>query len=110
MKNLITTTTVLFALSIVILSSCSTPDPKAQLEKLRKQKQDIETQIAALEETLAKSDTSVDLKAVEVSVTAMKPSIFKSYIEVQARVDADENRFFVERHARYHYTCSGKSG
>jgi membrane fusion protein (multidrug efflux system) len=87
MKNSI----LVFTLSLLMLA-CGSKDPKAQLEKLRKQKSDLEAQIATLEETLAKSDTSkTEEKSVEVGVMALNNQIFKTYIEVQGRVDADES-------------------
>ncbi len=67
-------------------------DKKAELEKLKKQKTELEAKIATLEEEVAKSDTSSKKeKGIEVVVTPITPSIFKAYIEVQGRVDADEN-------------------
>ncbi len=79
------------ALSL-ILFACGSGDKKAQLEKLKKQKGDIESQIALLEEELAKSDTThKEAKLIEVNVLSLNKSIFKTYIEVQGKVDADEN-------------------
>lgn len=87
MKNSI----LVITLSLLMLA-CGSKDPKAQLEKLRKQKSDLEAQIATLEETLAKSDTSkTEEKSLEVGVLALSNQIFKTYIEVQGRVDADES-------------------
>jgi len=51
---------------LLFLNSCST-DNKAKLDKLKKQKSEIETQIAALEDELKKTDTSsVTDKSTEV--------------------------------------------
>lgn len=78
----------------VILFSCSGTDPKAELESLKKQRQELDTKIAELEQTLAKQDTQgVNLKAVEVGVSRIQSRIFKTYIEVQAHVDADQSVF-----------------
>lgn len=66
-------------------------DKKAELEKLKKEKASLDTKIASLEEELAKTDTTLREKLVEVLVMPLSLSIFKSYIEVQGRVDADEN-------------------
>lgn len=76
----------------LIFVACGAPNPKAQLEKLKKQKSDLEAKITLLEEELAKSDTSaVSEKATEVAAIAVTPQIFKTYIEMQGRVDADES-------------------
>lgn len=76
----------------VIITACSAPNQKAQLEKLKKQKSDLEVKILALEEEMAKSDTTLfKEKAIEVAATALKSETFKTYIEIQGRVDADES-------------------
>ena len=74
--------------SIVI--SCGTPDKKAELEKLRSQKTEIDSKISSLEEELAKSDTTKQ-KLTDVVTMALVPQSFKTFIEVQGRIDADEN-------------------
>jgi membrane fusion protein, multidrug efflux system len=87
MKNKI----LYIALSAIIVS-CSAPDKKAELEKLKKQKTELETKITLLEEDLAKSDTAKNKeKTIEVVAIPIQPEIFKTYIEVQGRIDADEN-------------------
>lgn len=83
-------------ISITILSAllvaCGAPDKKAELEKLRKQKSEIETKIASLEEEIAKTDTSKsNEKVTEILAVSLTPQIFKTYIEIQGKVDADEN-------------------
>lgn len=78
----------------VALVSCSAPDQKAELEQLKKQRQELDTRISELEELLAKSDSSLKYqKTTEVAVSKLQSRIFKTYIEVQARVDADQNVF-----------------
>ncbi|MBI3518738.1 MAG: efflux RND transporter periplasmic adaptor subunit [Bacteroidetes bacterium] len=73
-----------------VIVACSAPDKKAELEKLRTQKAALETQIATLEEELAKSDTTKQ-KLIDVIAMPLTPQTFKTYIEVQGRIDADEN-------------------
>lgn len=86
MKN-----TILVMVIMVLTVACGTPDKKAELEKLKKQKADLETKITALEEELAKSDTAKKEKFVEVVAVTLQSSVFKTYIEVQGRIDADES-------------------
>jgi membrane fusion protein (multidrug efflux system) len=85
MKN-----TILFVVIASIVLACSAPDKKAELEKLRTQKAAIETKITALEEELAKSDTT-KIKLIDIVAIPLLPQTFKTYIEVQGRIDADEN-------------------
>jgi membrane fusion protein (multidrug efflux system) len=85
MKN-----TILIIVISAIFAACSAPDKKAELEKLRTQKAALETQIATLEEELAKSDTTKE-KLIDVVAVALAPQTFKTFIEVQGRIDADEN-------------------
>ena len=85
MKN-----TILFIVIASIVLACSAPDKKAELEKLRTQKATIETEISKLEEELAKSDTTKE-KLVDVIAMPLTSEIFKTYIEIQGRIDADEN-------------------
>ncbi len=83
-------TTILYITLAAIMVACSTPDKKAELEKLRTEKAGIETKIAALEEELAKTDTTKQ-KLIDVIVMPLTTQTFKTYIEVQGRIDADEN-------------------
>jgi RND family efflux transporter MFP subunit len=76
----------------MLFAACGTPDKKAELEKLKKQKSEVETKITSLEEEIKKSDTTtIKEKILEVVATPVEPQIFKTYIEVQGRIDADEN-------------------
>lgn len=86
MKN-----SILLFIMVALISACGGSDKKAELEKLKKQKADIETKITAIEEELAKSDTTTKEKLVDVIAMPLAPQIFKTYIEVQGRIDADEN-------------------
>ena len=80
----------LYIIIASIVVACGTPDKKAELEKLRTQKAALETQIATLEEELAKSDTTKE-KLIDVVAMPLTSQTFKTYIEVQGRIDADEN-------------------
>ncbi len=75
----------------LILTAChSAGDPKAELEKLKKQEVELKVKIAALESSLnTKTDSAVS--GIAVAVEILKPEIFKNYINIQGRVDADEN-------------------
>ncbi|GAA4303038.1 efflux RND transporter periplasmic adaptor subunit [Compostibacter hankyongensis] len=74
----------------LLLAACqSKPGNKQeQLKQLKTQRDALNKQIAALEATVGDSQT---VKAIPVSVMALHPSEFRNYIQVQGRVDAEEN-------------------
>lgn len=73
------------------MSACNSGsnDKKAELEKLKKEEQEIKAKIAILETELTVKDSVQAGIAVEVQT--LQPSVFKNYIDVQGRIDADEN-------------------
>ncbi len=90
--NLLKTNTLI--LLTIFMVSCAGTDPKAELEQLKSERTALDAKIAALEGELAKTDTTASaLRATEVAVSTIQPRIFKTYIEVQAHVDADQNVF-----------------
>lgn len=78
-------------LFIVACGAGNENDKKAQLEKLKKERSALETKIAALEEDIAKTDTTVKDKVIEILAMPVEVKTFKTYIEIQGRVDADES-------------------
>jgi RND family efflux transporter MFP subunit len=84
------TSTLVFICGL-LLAACGAPDKKAQLESLKKQRADLETKISALEEEVSKTDSTSKEKVMEVVAKPVTEQIFKTYIEVQGRIDADEN-------------------
>jgi len=91
-------TKFLYIALTVLVVACSAPggdkvldQKKAELEKIKKEKDGLDAKIAKLEEEIAKLDTTVHPKVMDVVAEALKPLPFKTYIEVQGRVDADEN-------------------
>lgn len=82
------------ALLAGVLFSCGgSEDKAAKLEKLKAQQAEINAEIAALEAELAKTGTlsAAPGKTKDVSVLALDAENFKHYIEVQGKVDSDEN-------------------
>lgn len=77
-----------FAIALIACNSGG-GDKKAQLETLKKQEAELKGKIDALEAELSANDTTA--KQLSVSVAAVKLEVFKNYIDVQGRVDADEN-------------------
>ncbi|OGX85669.1 efflux transporter periplasmic adaptor subunit [Hymenobacter glacialis] len=78
----------LIAISLITASCGGDKDPQAELAKLKKEQADTQAKIAVLE---AKNGPSEAAAATPVSVMNAKPESFKSYLEVQGRVDFDQN-------------------
>lgn len=75
----------------LLLASCGgSKDPKAELADLKKEQAANQAKIAALEAT-AGPGTAPALAATPVSIIKVQPESFKSYLEVQGRVDFDQN-------------------
>lgn len=78
-------------LILIVATACSqSNDKKAELEKLKKQQAEIKEQIRLLESELASSDTTGSKQKL-VGVTEMDATTFNHFIEVQARVEGDED-------------------
>ena len=86
---------VFVMLMAMIWSACSDgskPDKKAELKELLKQQSELNDKIKKLRDELAAADTgSESSKVTLVKVAEMAPAVFQHYIEVQARVDGDED-------------------
>lgn len=89
MKN----TAIVLGISI-LLAACSSGnsgDKQAELEKLKKEEATLAEKIKALELEIGASDTTVKGKIKDVAVTAIKPQSFKHFVDIQGKVDAEEN-------------------
>lgn len=87
---------IFFSLLILSIVSCSqngaTNDKHAELDKLKKEQADLREKILKLESEIAASDTSdANSKSKIVAVTEMEAKPFNHYIEVQAKVEGDED-------------------
>ncbi|MBC6608584.1 efflux RND transporter periplasmic adaptor subunit [Hymenobacter sp. BT188] len=81
-------------LALTLLAACGQKDPQAELAALKKEQAENQAKIAALEAKAGSTDTAATAAAaqiVPVSVLNVKPADFKSYLEVQGRVDFDQN-------------------
>lgn len=81
---------VLLLSAIAILAACNNKpkDPKAELEDLKKQQSDITAKITALEAKTGKKDS---VKSTDVSVVEVKTASFTNYVQLQGKVDAQDN-------------------
>ncbi|PBQ32715.1 efflux transporter periplasmic adaptor subunit [Sphingobacteriaceae bacterium] len=93
-KVMIKNSTLMLLLAVIMVAcGGGGSDKKAELEKLKKQKADLEVKIAALQEEVLKSDTTIKEKITDVVAIPVTIAPFKTYIEIQGRIDADENVF-----------------
>jgi RND family efflux transporter MFP subunit len=80
-------------LSLVLLAAAcnsTAPDKQQQLDKLKAERDKLNTQIAQLEATVDSGSAST-ARTVAVSLSKIEPSVFRNYIEVQGKVDAEKN-------------------
>jgi len=81
----------LFIAGTLLLASCGgSKDPKAELAELKKEQAANQAKIAELEAKAGAGAKPADV-ATPVSVLNVQPESFKSYLEVQGRVDFDQN-------------------
>jgi len=85
--------TVFIILITGLLASCGSGDKKAKLEKLKQQSSDLIEQIKTLEEEIAlEGDSTVNnLKIKDITVKPIVLETFKHYVDVQGKIDGDEN-------------------
>ncbi len=80
------------ALAVLFLASCHpATDKNKELIELKKQRDELNAKIAGIETAAATKDTSAKAKIPEVSVLAAQQQFFRNYVEIQGRIDADEN-------------------
>jgi membrane fusion protein, multidrug efflux system len=81
---------ILYIPVILFLAACSNKpkDPKAQLADLKKQQADINSQIAKLQVQVGSTDST---KGIDVSTLVIKPGQFTNYVQIQGRIDAQDN-------------------
>ena len=76
----------------MLFRSCNaTADKKAELEKLKLQREELNTQIAQLEAEVDPNASIAEVKAVAVNVTPSVECVFNHFIQVQGTVDGDQN-------------------
>lgn len=76
---------------LILLFSCNA-NKAARLEKLRKQRTELDEKIIALEKEVKTASDSLDPSKFRlVGVTEVKPDVFRHYIKVQGRLDGDQN-------------------
>ncbi|TWR31317.1 efflux RND transporter periplasmic adaptor subunit [Mucilaginibacter pallidiroseus] len=75
--------------ALILLAACSKPkDKKAELADLQKQQAEINAKISKLQADVGSTDSA---KAVEVGVTDVKSGAFTNYVQIQGKIDAQDN-------------------
>lgn len=75
--------------ALALLAACSQPkDKKTELADLKKQRAELDSKIAKLE---AETGTKDSAGIKEISVVELKAGAFVNYLEIQGKVDAEQN-------------------
>jgi RND family efflux transporter MFP subunit len=82
---------IIYSAVIALLASCGTTDKKAELEKLKAQREQLSNQIAQLEAEINPEGTVAEVKAIPVNILPAAECVFNHYIQVQGTVDGDQN-------------------
>jgi membrane fusion protein (multidrug efflux system) len=82
---------ILYFTTILFLAACSNNKPKdkaAELADLQKQQAAINAKVSKLQAEIGKKDS---VKSTDVSVYTVQPGNFTNYIQIQGKIDAQEN-------------------
>lgn len=83
---------ILYSALVAFLVSCSAAtDKKAELAKLKSQRDELNNKIERLESEANPNGKADEAKAVGVKVTPATECVFNHYIQVQGTVDGDQN-------------------
>lgn len=92
MKNITLVSLSLIVSAVVLLTACGQPpkDKTAQLTALKDQKAQLEAQIAQLEKEIGAAEGAPQRLHL-VGLTELQTQTFRHYIDLQGRVDAEDN-------------------
>lgn len=81
---------LLYIPAILFLAACSNKpkDKKAELADLQKQQQEMNAKISKLQSEVGSTDSA---KAIEVGVAEVKTGQFTNYVQLQGKIDAQDN-------------------
>ncbi len=80
---------IIYLTIIVLIAACGKPkDKKAELAELKKERTELDKKIMVLEKEVGVKTTQT---VTDVAVQEIVPATFKNYLEVQGRVDAEQN-------------------
>jgi membrane fusion protein, multidrug efflux system len=76
----------------LFIISCGKQDKMAELQKLKKQRDELNVQITKVEEEIRNSGIKTDdMDYTEIAVKILKTQAFNHYIDVQGKIDGDDN-------------------
>ena len=80
----------LYIPAVLLLEACSNQpkDKKTELADLKKQQADLNTRITKLQSEVGTTDSA---KSTDVSTLVLKPANFTNYVQIQGRIDAQDN-------------------
>jgi RND family efflux transporter MFP subunit len=81
---------ILPIITAIVISSCGGENTD-NLADLKKQQADLKTQLAEISTKISKLEGDSNKKYVLIETSAIVPDFFKTYINVQGRVDAEES-------------------
>lgn len=76
--------------TVLILSSCGGGNPES-LDELKSKQAELKTQLSDITEKISKLEGDSAKKTTLIEAKVIQPTIFKTYISVQGRVDAEES-------------------
>lgn len=81
---------ILYIPALILLAACSSKpkDKKTELADLKKQQADLTTKIATLQAQVGTTDSA---KTTDVSSVVLKPADFTNYVQIQGKIDAQDN-------------------
>jgi membrane fusion protein (multidrug efflux system) len=81
---------LLYLSAILFLAACSNKpkDKAAELADLKKQQADLNSKITALQTQVGNQDST---KGADVSTLIIKPGMFTNYVQIQGKIDAQDN-------------------
>ncbi|MFH0894266.1 MAG: efflux RND transporter periplasmic adaptor subunit [Bacteroidota bacterium] len=85
-------TRIVILMSIVMLVACNQKtDKRAELDKLMKERNELNDKITALQKEISSENGQKQKKITDITVKEITPQAFNHYIEVQGKVDGEEN-------------------
>ncbi|SDD29654.1 RND family efflux transporter, MFP subunit [Mucilaginibacter pineti] len=81
---------ILYIPALIFLAACSNKpkDKKTELADLQKQQADINAKVTKLQAEVGTSDSG---KTTDVATVALQPSTFTNYVQIQGKIDAQDN-------------------
>jgi len=82
---------ILYISAVLFLAACSNNKPKdkkAELTDLKKQQAALASKITALQAELGSQDST---KGADVGAIMLKPGMFTNYVQIQGKIDAQDN-------------------